>query len=179
MSCWAKLGINSNEYTQEHILAHKEIIGTKDNVNNPHHYNHKGVECINAIEAALSEEEFGGYLKGNSLKYVWREDHKHNPLYSLQEEVNSPEHYKRKSLECIEAIKAALTPIEFRGYLKGNIIKYTWREKDKGQLKDIKKAVWYITRLITESAHHCGLEDLKKAQWYLNKLIATWENKDA
>ena len=29
-------------------------------------------ECIEAIEAMLSHEEFIGYLRGNSLKYRWR-----------------------------------------------------------------------------------------------------------
>ena len=43
-----------------------------DNVNNPSHYNQSGIECIQAIEAALSKEEFIGYLRGNILKYNWR-----------------------------------------------------------------------------------------------------------
>ena len=38
---------------------------TSDMVNNPPHYNKHGIECIKAIEAALTEEEFKGYIKGN------------------------------------------------------------------------------------------------------------------
>ena len=43
-----------------------------DAVNNPPHYNKGGIECIDAIEAMLTQEEFIGYLRGNSLKYRWR-----------------------------------------------------------------------------------------------------------
>lgn len=43
-----------------------------DMVNRPPHYTAGGIECIDAIEAALSSEEFVGYCKGNVLKYTWR-----------------------------------------------------------------------------------------------------------
>ena len=46
--------------------------GHYDDVNNPKHYNRGGLECIEAIEAMLTHEEFVGYLRGNSLKYRWR-----------------------------------------------------------------------------------------------------------
>ena len=44
----------------------------EDVVNKPKHYNQGGIECIDAIEAMLTHEEFVGYLRGNSLKYRWR-----------------------------------------------------------------------------------------------------------
>ena len=56
----------------------------KDNVNNPSHYNSGAVECIDAIEAMLSEEEYIGYLRGNSLKYRWRFRYKGKPIEDLQ-----------------------------------------------------------------------------------------------
>lgn len=63
--------------------------------------------------------------------------------------VNSPSHYNTAGIECIDAIQAQLTPEEFRGYLKGNNIKYVWRCNYKGHmLQDIKKARWYLDRLI-------------------------------
>jgi hypothetical protein len=43
-----------------------------DVVNRPEHYRQGGLECIEAIEASMSREEFQGYLKGNIEKYVWR-----------------------------------------------------------------------------------------------------------
>jgi len=62
--------------------------------------------------------------------------------------VNHPSHYTDGGIECIEAIEAQLTAEEFRGYLKGNIAKYVWREKHKGGTESLKKARWYLDRLI-------------------------------
>tara|TARA_R100001129_G_scaffold124893_1_gene87292 strand:+ start:1865 stop:2323 length:459 start_codon:yes stop_codon:yes gene_type:complete len=56
----------------------------KDNVNNPSHYNSGSIECIDAIEAMLSPEEYVGYLRGNSLKYRWRFLYKGKPIEDLQ-----------------------------------------------------------------------------------------------
>ena len=61
--------------------------------------------------------------------------------------VNAPPHYRQGGIECIDAIQAALTPEEFRGYLKGNSMKYLWREKHKGGDEDLKKAAWYLHRI--------------------------------
>ena len=61
--------------------------------------------------------------------------------------VNRPAHYTAGGIECIDAIEAALTPEEFRGYCKGNAIKYTWRERHKGAEESLAKATWYLNRL--------------------------------
>lgn len=62
--------------------------------------------------------------------------------------VNHPPHYQSENgIECIDAIQAALTPEEFRGYCKGNALKYAWRERGKGGDEDLKKAAWYLNRL--------------------------------
>lgn len=45
----------------------------KDQVNHPSHYTtDDGIECIDAIRASMSEDDFAAYCKGNILKYVWR-----------------------------------------------------------------------------------------------------------
>ena len=62
--------------------------------------------------------------------------------------VNNPPHYNSDSIECIQAIEAALTVEEFRGYCKGNNLKYTWRERYKGEDQDLRKATWYLNRLL-------------------------------
>lgn len=69
-----------------------------DVVNSPTHYNHKGVECINAIEAFLTPEEFKGYLKGNMMKYLWRHPYKGKPI----EDLNKMEWYRNKLLTKLE-----------------------------------------------------------------------------
>lgn len=61
-------------------------------------------------------------------------------------EIN-PSHYQG-NIECIEAIASALSPEEFKGFLKGNILKYIWRESQKNGLTDLKKAQWYLEKLI-------------------------------
>ena len=61
--------------------------------------------------------------------------------------VNHPPHYTGDGgVECIEAIEAQLTTEEFRGFLKGNVAKYVWRERNKGK-DSLKKAAWYLDRL--------------------------------
>ena len=63
--------------------------------------------------------------------------------------VDHPSHYSSSGgIECIDAIESALTPEEFEGFCKGNIIKYVWRENHKGGNEDLRKAVWYLQRLI-------------------------------
>jgi hypothetical protein len=65
--------------------------------------------------------------------------------------VMRPDHYNKGSIEAIEAIKASMPEIEFRGYLKGNALKYLWRYDYKGKpIEDLRKCRWYIERLIKE-----------------------------
>ena len=66
--------------------SYSKIINTAmaDNVNHPPHYNNGGVECIEAIEAMLTPDEFVGYLRGNSLKYRWRFRYKNKPIEDLR-----------------------------------------------------------------------------------------------
>ena len=47
-----------------------------ETVNHPDHYTAGGIECIDAIQSALTPEEFAGYCKGNAIKYIWRMNHK-------------------------------------------------------------------------------------------------------
>ena len=62
--------------------------------------------------------------------------------------VNSPPHYTQGGIETIEAIRAALTPEEFRGYCKGSVLAYVWRERHKGGDEDLGKSVWYLNKLL-------------------------------
>ena len=61
------------------------------------------------------------------------------------DEINNPAHYQLfPDVEAIDVIKAALTPAEFIGYLKGSALKYRLRAGDKGPAaKCIGKAHWY------------------------------------
>ena len=67
-----------------------------------------------------------------------------------KDNVNSPSHYTQAGIECIDAIEASMTKEEFKGYLKGNIQKYVWRYELKNGVEDVKKAQWYLNRLVSE-----------------------------
>ena len=71
----------------------------------------------------------------------------------MEDMVNSPAHYNKAGIETIDAIQA-MTGDGFEFYLQGNIMKYLWRYRYKN-----------------------GVEDLKKAEWYLNKLIKHYDDK--
>jgi hypothetical protein len=56
----------------------------EDLVNHPPHYLDGGIECIEAIEAQLTAEEYRGYLRGNCTKYLWRCMLKGKPVEDLK-----------------------------------------------------------------------------------------------
>lgn len=64
--------------------------------------------------------------------------------------VDKPSHYTQGGIECIDAIRAALTAEEFRGYCKGNAIKYLWRERHKNRDEDILKCEKYLGFMLME-----------------------------
>lgn len=66
--------------------------------------------------------------------------------------VNHPSHYTSGKFETIDILKDKLSPEEFKGFCKGNVLKYVIRSDHK---------------------HETPIEDLEKAQWYLNTLIET------
>jgi hypothetical protein len=65
---------------------------------------------------------------------------------NINSNVDHPSHYQG-DIECIDAIASALNKDEYIGFLKGNIIKYIWREEKKGHLNDLLKAQWYLDKL--------------------------------
>ncbi len=66
-----------------------------------------------------------------------------------QEKVNHPQHYGGDTIyEVIKVLQAWFTPEEFRGFLKGNVIKYEARARLKAGLEDYKKAQWYQNKLV-------------------------------
>ena len=64
--------------------------------------------------------------------------------------VNHPKHYKAKNgMEVIDVIEAFTANLEgCEATHTGNVIKYICRWKEKNGLEDLKKAQWYLNRLI-------------------------------
>ena len=86
----------------------------------------------------------------NLIDLAGRKEIMENKKY---DSVEKPIHYNAGGIEAIDAILAATNDLS-EGYLQGNILKYVWRYRYKN-----------------------GVEDLKKAQWYLNKLIEVYNDK--
>ena len=98
-----------------------------------------GSKVEGSIENGLSENRFRELLNTGVSKMN-------------KDKVNKPEHYQSDSgIECIDAIRASMSPLEFQGYCKGNITKYNWRWRDKGGVEDLRKAAVYQGWLV-ESA---------------------------
>jgi hypothetical protein len=69
-------------------------------------------------------------------------------MTSPSDPVN-PSHYKQGEIECIDALAAATADLKgIDAVCTANAIKYLWRWKQKGGVEDLKKAHWYIDRLI-------------------------------
>ena len=65
--------------------------------------------------------------------------------------VNHPSHYTKGNIECIDAIESATTGKSgIEAVCVANIIKYLYRYEEKNGLEDVKKAKWYLNKLISE-----------------------------
>lgn len=62
--------------------------------------------------------------------------------------INHPAHYTTGNIEVIEYIEDKLSPEGLQGYFVGNIIKYISRYRYKNGIEDLKKARWYLDRMI-------------------------------
>jgi hypothetical protein len=71
---------------------------------------------------------------------------------AVKDNVNHPSHYTQGAIECIDAIKEATKGLfGIEAVCTGNIIKYVWRWKFKNGVEDLRKAEWYLQRLIKEA----------------------------
>ena len=69
----------------------------------------------------------------------------------VKDNVNHPSHYTQGAIECIDAIKEATKGLlGIEAVCTANIIKYVWRWKFKNGVEDLRKARWYLDRLIDE-----------------------------
>jgi len=62
------------------------------------------------------------------------------------------DHYRRKSVQPWDAMASWMTPEEFCSFLRGNVIKYIARYKDKAGVEDLKKCQHYLDKLIEEES---------------------------
>lgn len=67
----------------------------------------------------------------------------------MKDNIN-PDHYKFGGIETIDYIQSKMPVEAFEGYLQGNVIKYISRYRQKNGVEDLKKAEWYLQKLIKE-----------------------------
>lgn len=106
-------------------------------------------EMVQPVLDELRDAERYTWQKyADEVKAQWNHDvlkaHLNEKLVS--DNVHAPEHYKLRGLdiEAIDAIRGALSEDEFRGFCKGNVLKYTIREGHKNGDEDLKKAKKYL-----------------------------------
>lgn len=66
----------------------------------------------------------------------------------LPDPVNHPQHYTFGGIETIDFIQAKLGPEAFQAFCLGNVLKYCSRHNHKGGMEDLRKARWYLDRII-------------------------------
>ena len=93
-----------NDLEEFKYFRNKSKQKVEDSVNSPAHYNNGDIECIDAIEAMLTADEFIGYLRGNSLKYRWRFRYKNEPV----QDMLKANWYEEKLLQFYKKINISL-----------------------------------------------------------------------
>lgn len=121
------------------------------------------LECVQMMELCDLVYFSAGWTKSHgcrmeyaianarNMQMVFEEALPEKPKDRKSDAVNHPSHYCRGGMECIDAIRAAvegLTAME--AVCTGNAMKYLWRWKEKNGAEDLKKADWYIRRLLWE-----------------------------
>lgn len=89
------------------------------------------------------------------------------------DDINHPTHYNTGNIETYDYIVDQLSPDEYLGYTKGNILKYVSRERHKGGLNDLRKAQWYLNKYIERMdsvdvniAVNCGHQSIRRSGKY-------------
>ena len=103
----------------------------------------KNLEKQKSLDDVTPEE--WNRVSRTAVGKLYHPEDKHNP-------VTQPDHYNKGAIEAIEAIKASMHPQEYKGYLKGNCLKYLWRYEYKNGVEDLRKARVYLDWLIKEVA---------------------------
>ena len=81
--------------------------------------------------------------------YIKTEDIKMDE--NVPDMVNHPQHYTQGGIECIDALKAATVGKRgIEAVCVANVIKYLWRYEKKNGIEDVRKAKFYIERLLKE-----------------------------
>lgn len=134
------------EVPQGAIKAFKNGSGSLNFINSDDDY-------MNSMTNGLWIDTHRGRHESSGHELVWQRPQQPEELPFIDDEpkdnVNHPQHYTSGDIECIDAIKASMSEEAFKGFLKGNVLKYMWRYEHKGGKESLEKAQWYLNKLIS------------------------------
>jgi hypothetical protein len=150
-----------------------------DDVNHPKHYTQGSIECIDAIAACMTNEEFAAYCQGNVLKYLWRYRSK-GGLVDLEKaqwyldkliQIAASKASSEKFLE-VEETKA---PINFSEQFQLSTNEVPPIKTDSRQVLEVKRGqrwvgqdglIWLITGYTKDKRYPViGVNNIKGVRW--------------
>ncbi len=126
------------EYFVKHPLASPKEVGARFKCAMPVVYKIRK-EAMHDAQEHLSESLLGTQITDAVTQF--------KPSNKADDLQVGGDHYKNMGVQPWKAMECWMTPEEFRGFLKGNAIKYLARSNAKGGAEDVKKAGHYITKL--------------------------------
>ena len=113
----------------------------------------KPEECL-MNKPVTKAEDIKESIYKNTISGALYHPNDHNLLdkqmFPKEDTVNHPPHYNKGGLEAIDYIEQQLEG-GFADYLEGNVLKYIHRWRYKNGIEDLKKAEWYLKKLIETS----------------------------
>lgn len=104
--------------------------------------------CSHCLLQNISDEGCYDFDEWSDDKLAIAYDHVYKNSPDM---VNHPKHYTQGGIECIDAIKAATVGKRgIEAVCVANVIKYLWRYEEKNGIEDVRKAKFYIERLLKE-----------------------------
>ena len=158
------IGIDEKEIIKEITRADKkmmDILNFEEDMKNLGEYLNREIERNGGVKlgpkiSALKSEKVPE-KQGKNEFYSEKCSIKNNDAYpetywidkNNHDAVNHPSHYCIGGIECIDVIKATSQGMDgIEAFCHGNAMKYLFRWKQKNGVEDLKKARWYIDKLI-------------------------------
>lgn len=131
------------------------IVEVKYRSPNPYQYNNDRAGDFSWSHDGIDGDIIAYRLHGQGINHRANDDRLEQDLNECigqeVDVVNHPSHYNKVSIECIDAIDSATTGKSgIEAVCVANVIKYLWRYEEKNGLEDVKKAKWYLNKLISE-----------------------------
>ena len=109
---------------------------------------------IEYVAGKIYTSEQDGCLTDESgiKEHYWLEDDLFEkyfiPYNKNTNNVNHPSHYNKGNIECIDAMVSAYGKDTVSDFCICNAFKYIWRYKYKNGIEDLKKAQWYLNKIV-------------------------------